>query len=51
MTEQDSGTARETEHDFVGVDDGFERLWTPHRMAYIVGDKSSSSGARTVTWC
>ena len=24
---------------FAHVDDGFQRLWTPHRMAYIVGDK------------
>lgn len=24
--------------DFVGVPDAFERLWTPHRMAYISGE-------------
>ena len=39
---------------FAHVDDGFQRLWTPHRMAYIVGDKptprgSSSTGAPTAT--
>ncbi|MGQ0842693.1 MAG: HIT family protein [Sporichthyaceae bacterium] len=26
------------EQDGVGIDDGFERLWTPHRMAYIKGE-------------
>lgn len=51
MTEQDSGTARETEHDFVGVDDGFERLWTPHRMAYIVGDKPTSEAGHGCPFC
>ncbi|MEP6842487.1 MAG: HIT domain-containing protein, partial [Pseudolysinimonas sp.] len=25
----------ESSHDFVGVPDGFARLWTPHRLAYI----------------
>ena len=25
--------------DFAGVGDGFERLWTPHRMAYINGER------------
>ena len=23
---------------FAHVDDGFQRLWTPHRMAYIKGE-------------
>ncbi len=32
--------------DFAGDDDGFGRLWTPHRMAYIQGEnKPSSAGA------
>lgn len=25
-------------YEFVGVPDGFQRLWTPHRMAYISGE-------------
>lgn len=24
--------------DFAGVPDAFQRLWTPHRMAYIQGE-------------
>ena len=28
---------------FAGVPDGFERLWTPHRMAYIKGENKPSS--------
>lgn len=28
----------ENADDFVGVPDAFERLWTPHRMAYISGE-------------
>jgi ATP adenylyltransferase len=32
-----------------GVPDGFERLWTPHRMAYIGGqDKPADDGAGAV---
>ena len=27
----------ESATDFARVEDGFERLWTPHRMAYIEG--------------
>ena len=30
--------ARESAQHFAGEPDGFERLWTPHRMAYIKGD-------------
>ncbi|MCK0111931.1 HIT domain-containing protein [Ornithinimicrobium sp. F0845] len=34
--------------DFAGVPDGFQRLWTPHRMAYILGDRpSEDAGAGT----
>jgi ATP adenylyltransferase len=34
--------------EFAGVPDGFERLWTPHRMAYLRGENKpddSSQGA------
>jgi len=29
--------------DFAGVPDGFGRLWTPHRLAYITGETKPSS--------
>ena len=33
-------------HDLAGDPDGFERLWTPHRMVYLLGeDKPSDSFA------
>ncbi|MDN5791037.1 MAG: HIT domain-containing protein [Micrococcales bacterium] len=51
MTEQGGDAARETEHDFAGVDDGFERLWTPHRMAYIVGDKPTKEAGQGCPFC
>ena len=38
--------APEAEFPAVGVPDGFERLWTPHRMAYIKGEgKPTGPGA------
>ncbi len=38
--------ATEDGADLAGVPDGFGRLWTPHRMAYIGGEnKPSGSGA------
>ena len=33
------------EQDGAGAPDGFQRLWMPHRMAYIKGD--AGSGGRT----
>lgn len=30
---------------FAGVPDGFGRLWTPHRMAYIGGENKPADGA------
>lgn len=32
-----------------GEPDGFERLWTPHRMAYI--DQNAAPGARACPFC
>ncbi len=29
--------------DFTGEPDGFERLWTPHRMVYIAGEKKPTN--------
>lgn len=38
--------------DNIGVPDGLERLWTPHRIGYIVGDdRPSSSGEDECPFC
>ncbi|KQR16235.1 HIT domain-containing protein [Cellulomonas sp. Leaf334] len=37
--------ATESADDFAGVPDGFERLWTPHRMAYLGGQDKPVDGA------
>jgi ATP adenylyltransferase len=38
--------------DLAGVPDGFERLWTPHRMVYIDGqDKPTGSGEHECPFC
>ncbi len=34
-----SAVTPETPADFAGSPDGFERLWTPHRMVYITGER------------
>ena len=34
----------ELRQDGVGVPDELERLWTPHRMAYIKGENKPSDG-------
>ncbi len=31
--------------DFAGDPDGFERLWTPHRMVYIAGEKKPTDSS------
>ncbi len=41
----------ETPADFVGVEDGFERLWTPHRMVYIGGEKPSEAAGEGCPFC
>lgn len=55
MTEEGSGatagTGGETQHDFARVDDGFDRLWTPHRMAYILGEKASDEAGDGCPFC
>lgn len=33
----------ESADDFAGVPDAFQRLWTPHRMAYIKGENKPAS--------
>jgi ATP adenylyltransferase len=37
--------------DFAGVRDGFERLWTPHRMAYIRGERPSEESGDGCPFC
>ena len=39
MTQHDHPT--EDDRSLVGVPDGFDRLWTPHRMAYVTGERPS----------
>ena len=36
---------------FARVDDGFERLWTPHRMAYIQSEKPSQESHDDCPFC
>lgn len=37
--------------DFAGLPDGFERLWTPHRMAYVRGEKPTSESGSGCPFC
>jgi len=41
----------ESAADFAGVRDGFERLWTPHRMVYIGGDRPSEEAGEGCPFC
>lgn len=45
------GPAIESGHDFARVDDGFERLWTPHRMAYINGERPTDHAGEGCPFC
>lgn len=59
MTQDESQTpeeshqrpALESPHDFARVDDGFERLWTPHRMAYINGERPTEHAGEGCPFC
>jgi ATP adenylyltransferase len=53
MTQEKSGPGPELEshHGFANVDDGFERLWTPHRMAYINGERPSGQAGQGCPFC
>lgn len=37
--------------DFARVDDGFERLWTPHRMAYVQGERPDPAAGQGCPFC
>jgi hypothetical protein len=41
----------EDPRDFARVPDGFERLWTPHRMAYIEGEKPTDEAGSGCPFC
>lgn len=43
--------ACETPDRFAGEADGFERLWTPHRIAYIQGDRPDPDGGAGCPFC
>ena len=36
---------------FAGEPDGFERLWTPHRMAYIAGERPTEEAGDGCPFC
>jgi ATP adenylyltransferase len=38
-------------NDLAGVVDGFERLWTPHRIAYIRGDRPAKEAGDGCPFC
>ncbi len=44
-------TRSEAAEDLAGVPDGFERLWTPHRMAYVTGERPSRDAGRGCPFC
>lgn len=47
-----SETPRIENHaEFAGEPDGWERLWTPHRMAYIKGDRPSEAAGSGCPFC
>ena len=37
--------------ELAGTADGFERLWTPHRMAYVKGDRPSAEQGSGCPFC
>lgn len=41
----------ERDTEFAGTSDGFERLWTPHRMAYITGERPSEGAGDGCPFC
>lgn len=41
----------EESSNFPRVEDGFERLWTPHRMAYIKADRPSADEVTQCPFC
>ncbi len=48
---QTAGDAHEAAEDLAGVRDGFERLWTPHRMAYVSGERPTRDAGEGCPFC
>ncbi|MDO5741002.1 MAG: HIT domain-containing protein [Ornithinimicrobium sp.] len=48
---EDDGQAVADAGDFAGVPDGFGRLWTPHRMAYVQGERPSNDAGVGCPFC
>ncbi|RYG78858.1 HIT domain-containing protein [Yimella sp. RIT 621] len=47
----DSTVQSEKPDDFAGSPDGFERLWTPHRMVYIEADRPADHDDEACPFC
>lgn len=47
----DSTVQSEKADDFAGSPDGFERLWTPHRMVYIEADRPADHDDEACPFC
>lgn len=43
--------SEERPEDFAGEPDGFDRLWTPHRMVYIGGDRPTAEAGQGCPFC
>jgi ATP adenylyltransferase len=43
--------AMQPDPEFAGARDGFERLWTPHRMAYVTGERPSEAAGDGCPFC
>ncbi|MCU1536757.1 MAG: histidine triad protein [Humibacillus sp.] len=50
-TPSDAGPTVEPASAFARVDDGFQRLWTPHRMAYIEGERPTAEAGTGCPFC
>jgi ATP adenylyltransferase len=49
--DEEAAATRESPDSFAAVPDGFDRLWTPHRMVYIGGDKPSAEAGGGCPFC
>ncbi|MCB1251654.1 MAG: HIT domain-containing protein [Austwickia sp.] len=51
MAEERTEPPHESPESFPRVEDGFERLWTPHRMVYIKGEKPAGAAGSGCPFC
>ena len=49
--EQQGDAEVEQAADLPGTQDGFERLWTPHRMAYVKSERPSDQAGEGCPFC